>query len=219
MPFGLTNAPATFQRMMNEILAAFLRSFVQVYLDDIIIYSKSLEQHVEHLRKVLECLRKNKLFAKPSKCMFAQSEVEFCGFLVSNKGIRTQPEKIGLIKEWPTPKDTSDLKSFLGLCGFYQRFIPGYASIVACLTSLYKKNTTWKWTTEEQSAFDRIKTELAHAVSLAYPDFSKKFIIHLDASKLALGAPLSQDTEDGQLRLLSCTSRKFNIHELNYPVH
>jgi len=148
--------------------------------------------------------------------MFAQSEVEFCGFLVSKKGIMTQPEKISLIKEWPTPKDTSDLKSFLGLCGLYQRFIPGYASIVACLTSLYKKNTTWKWTAEEQLVFDRIKAELANAVSLAYPDFSKKFIIHLDASKLALGATLSQD---GQLRLLSCTSRKFNVHELNYPVH
>ena len=219
MPFGLTNAPATFQRMMNGILAPFLRSFAQVYLDDIIIFSVDLQTHVGHLTKILDVLRKNKLYCKLSKCTFAQTEVEFCGFLVSKKGIRTHPEKIQLIQNWPVPKEISDLKSFLGLCGFYQRFIPRYAALIACLTSLYKKNAQWKWTQTEDLAFSTVKKELASAVSLAYPDFSRKFIIHLDASKLALGATLSQEADDGQLRLLSCTSRKFNVHELNYPVH
>ena len=219
MPFGLTNAPATFQRMMNGILAPYLRSFAQVYLDDIIIYSKDVETHVEHLKKILDVLRKNRLFCKLSKCTFAQTEVEFCGFLVSKTGIRTHPEKITLIQHWPSPKDVSDLKSFLGLCGFYQRFIPRYAAIIACLTSLYKKTSQWKWTSVEEAAFSKIKNELATAVALMYPDFSKQFIIHLDASNLALGATLSQEADDGQLRLLSCTSRKFNVHEVNYPVH
>ena len=145
MPFGLTNAPATFQRMMNGILAPYLRSFAQVYLDDIIIYSKNVETHVDHVRKVLKLLRKNKLFCKLTKCTFAKDEVEFCGFLVSKHGIRTQPEKVQLIQKWPTPKDVSELKSFLGLCGFYQRFIPKYAATIACLTNLYKKDTRWTW--------------------------------------------------------------------------
>lgn len=219
MPFGLTNAPATFQRMMNGILAPYLRSFAQVYLDDIIIYSKNVETHVDHVRKVLKLLRKNKLFCKLKKCTFAKDEVEFCGFLVSKHGIRTQPEKVQLIQKWPTPKDVSELKSFLGLCGFYQRFIPKYAATIACLTNLYKKDTRWTWSKDTENAFTTIKTELANAVSLAYPDFTKTFIVHLDASKLALGATLSQEADDGQLRLLNCTSRKFNVHELNYPVH
>jgi len=178
-----------------------------------------LESHVEHLRKILDTLRKNRLFCKLSKCLFAQGEVEFCGFLVSQKGIRTHPEKVHLIQNWPVSNDISDLKSFLGLCGFYQRFIPHYAAVIACLTDLYKKNVQWKWTHEQDTAFVQIKNALANAVALAYPDFSKKFIIHLDASKLALGATLSQEADDGQLRLLNCTSRKFNVHELNYPVH
>ena len=118
MPFGLTNAPATFQRMMNNVLAPYLCSFAQVYLDDIIIYSSDFETHVTHIRKVFELLRKNKLFCKLSKCTFARDEVEFCGFLVSKHGIRTQPEKVQLIQNWPTPKGVSELKSFLGLCGF-----------------------------------------------------------------------------------------------------
>jgi len=156
MPFGLTNAPATFQRMMNGILAPFLRSFAQVYLDDIIIFSVDLQTHVGHLTKILDVLRKNKLYCKLSKCTFAQTEVEFCGFLVSKKGIRTHPEKIQLIQNWPVPKEISDLKSFLGLCGFYQRFIPRYAALIACLTSLYKKNAQWKWTQTEDLAFSWI---------------------------------------------------------------
>ena len=185
---------------MEFLLHSFVHSLRSTW-DDIIIFSVDLQTHVGHLTKILDVLRKNKLYCKLSKCTFAQTEVEFCGFLVSKKGIRTHPEKIQLIQNWPVPKEISDLKSFLGLCGFYQRFIPRYAALIACLTSLYKRNAQWKWTQTEDLAFSTVKKELASAVSLTYPDFSQKFIIHLDASKLALGATLSQEADDGQLRL------------------
>ena len=123
MPFGLTNAPATFQRTMNLIMQKH-RIYADVYLDDIIIHSASLEEHAEHLTAILADLRSEKLFAKSKKCEFAKSQIEFCGFVVSEKGISTQPSKIQAINDWPTPKSVADLKSFLDLCGFYQRFIP-----------------------------------------------------------------------------------------------
>ena len=131
----------------------------------------------------------------------------------------TQPEKIDLIKNWPVPKTVEELKSFLGLVGFYQRFIPRYSSTIACLTQLYRKDVQFLWTDECQQAFGKIKDELANAVELAFPDVDKQFIVHLDASNLALGATLRQEASDGTLRLVNCTSRKFNDAEKKYPMH
>ena len=133
MPFGLANAPATFQCTMDHLLHEF-RSFCHAYLDDIVIYSNSLEEHLTHLTQVLQKLREENFYAKTSKCSFAQNEIEYCGFIVGRGGIRTQPEKIQAVYDWKPPTNVKEIRSFLGLTGFYQRFIEGYAKIVSPLT-------------------------------------------------------------------------------------
>ena len=218
MPFGLTNAPATFQRMMNQIMQKH-REFADVYLDDIIIHSRSLEEHAAHIAAVLETLREEKLFAKLRKCEFARNSIEFCGHIVSEKGISTMPTKLKSIEDWPVPKNPSDIKSFLGLCGFYQKFIRRYADITVPLTELLKKSVKWKWGQEQQQSFEELKSALLKSAELAYPNWSEPFVVHLDASKFAIGATLSQKDTEENLRLLACTSRKMNPAEQNYPTH
>ncbi|MGV1089522.1 MAG: reverse transcriptase domain-containing protein, partial [Mycobacterium sp.] len=218
MPFGLCNAPSTFQRTMNNLLQD-CRSFARVYIDDIVIYSRTLEEHVEHVRKVLEKLRQEKFYARRKKCSFAQQEIEFCGFLVNREGIFTHPEKIKHVKEWPMPKNVKDVRSFIGLAGFYQRFVPNFANLAGPLTALFKKNVSFKWTHVEQTALDKLKAGLIAHTQLAYPDFSRQFVLHMDASKTAVGATLSQPDDNGDLRLVTCVSRKLNDAERNYPTH
>ena len=133
MPFGLCNAPSTFQRVMNNLLAD-CRHFAEVYIDDIVIFSRTLEEHLQHLRTVLSKLRAEKLYAKKKKCTFGQLEIEFCGFLVNREGAKTHPDKVKSITDWPTPKNAKDIRSFLGLAGFYQRFLKNFANKAAPLT-------------------------------------------------------------------------------------
>ncbi|KAL0282359.1 UNVERIFIED_CONTAM: Retrovirus-related Pol polyprotein from transposon [Sesamum angustifolium] len=157
MPFGLTNAPATFSTLMNQVLHGFLNEFVVVYLDDIVVYSGTLAEHVEHLRQVLTRLREHELYAKVSKCSFAQESISFLGHIVERGRIRMDPKKVQAIEEWRPPSDVHDLRSFLGLANYYRRFVKGYSEIARPLTDLLKKTETWDWTPQCQVAFDNLK--------------------------------------------------------------
>ena len=157
MPFGLTNAPATFMRLMQEVFRPLLDRCVVVYLDDILVYSRSAEEHERHLRQVLDLLRQHQLYGKLSMSEFARSAVEYLGHIVSDQGVTVEPKKIEAIKNWPPPKDKHQLMQFLGLSNYYRRYVRGHAAICAPLTDLLKKENEWKWSTEQETAFQELK--------------------------------------------------------------
>jgi transposase InsO family protein len=193
MPFGLTGAPATFQDFMNHILSPHLRKCVVVFLDDILVYSDTLEHHVNHLEQVFKILMQNQLKLKQSKCRFAQDKLEFLGHVISAKGIATDPTKVEVIRNWPTPSCVKDVRSFLGIAGYYRRFVAGYGLICKPLTNLLKKDHIFVWTSDTQQAFDTLKAALVQAPVLAIPDFTKQFVIETDASGVGIGAVLQQE--------------------------
>jgi len=218
MPFGLTNAPSVFQRFINHVLRDFLDKFVVVYLDDILIYSKSLEEHVKHVSSVLEKLKEHSLVAKLEKCVFHVPEVEFLGHIVSGNGLRTDPRKIEAVKDWPVPSKVKELQSFLGFCNYYRRFIKGFAIIAAPLHSLLSKGKRFIWNKEHQEAFNRLKILLTSAPILALPNPNEKYYLETDASHFALGCVLSQKGDDGVLHPISYYSRSFSKAERNYSI-
>ena len=193
MPFGLTNAPSTFMRLMNHVLRAFIGKFVVVYFDDILIYSKSLDEHIEHVHLVLGVLRKDCLYANIKKCSFCTHKLVFLGFVVSMKGIEVDEEKVKAIKEWPTPKGVGDVRSFHGLASFYRRFVRDFSTITATLTEVIKKNVGFKWGEAQEQAFNMLKDKLTSSPLLTLPNFSKTFEIECDASGMGIGAVLMQD--------------------------
>jgi RNase H-like domain found in reverse transcriptase/Reverse transcriptase (RNA-dependent DNA polymerase)/Aspartyl protease/Zinc knuckle len=218
MPFGLTNAPATFQRLMDSLFSGLIGKSVVVYLDDLNIYSKTFEDHLEHLQEVFNILQKAGLKLKPQKCVFAQKNLKFLGYVVGEHGISTDPAKIEVVKTFPVPKNLRQLRGFLGLASYYRRFVEGFTKIAAPLNELLKKKVRYKWTGTQQQAFERLKAHLTSAPILAYPDFEKEFILFTDASDLALGAILSQVDQKGHERVIAYASRTLAPAEKNYSV-
>ena len=163
MPFGLTNAPATFQALMNNILRPYLDQFVVVYLDDICIYSKTPEEHLQHVDKVLALLEQHQLYIGLDKCAFGHAEMGFLGHVISKDGVKVDPRKVQAVTEWPTPSNVKDIRSFLGLTGYYRRFIKHYAHLALPLTELTKKENGWKWTASEEAAFQGLKEAVTSA--------------------------------------------------------
>lgn len=218
LPFGLTNAPGTFMHLMHETFREYLDDFVLVFLDDILIYSKTLEEHEVHVRKVLERLRKSKLFAKESKCEFFRTEVEFLGHHVGRDGVRMMEDKIKAVGEWPAPKNARDVRAFLGTAGYYRKFIRDFSRIAAPLTELTKGSVKFDWASQHQTAFTELKTAMQTAPVLALPDPKLPYVVHTDASGFAVGAVLMQDQGKG-LQPIAFLSKKMLDAETRYPVH
>jgi len=192
MAFGLTGAPNTFQQAMNLTLAPLLRKCVIVFFDDILVFSPTYEQHLIDLRKVFELLQSEHWHIKLSKCRFAQQKLSYLGHIISSEGIATDPAKVEAIVTWPTPSNVSELRSFLGLAGFYRKFIRHFAVVAKPLTNLLKKGTYFIWTSDHQLAFDTLKQAMSSFPVLAIPDFTKPFAIETDASNNGVGAVLLQ---------------------------
>jgi len=215
MPFGLKNAPATFQRLMNTVLVGMQGIKCFVYLDDIVIYGASLEEHNRRLTEVLERLRKNKLKLQPDKCEFLRKEVTYLGHIVTENGIRPDPSKITAVKNFPVPTKLKEVQAFIGLAGYYRKFIDNFSKIAKPLTLLTRKESTFAWNEEQQRAFEILKEKLITAPVLIYPDFNRKFVVTTDASGYAIGAVLSQG-DAGKEKPVAYASRVLNKAERNY---
>ncbi|GJT62018.1 hypothetical protein Tco_1005551, partial [Tanacetum coccineum] len=214
MPFGLTNAPAVFMDLMNRVCKPYLDKFVIVFIDDILIYSKNKGEHEEHLKLNLELLKKEELYAKFSKCEFWIPKVQFLGHVIDSKGIHVDPAKIESIKDWASPKSATEIRQFLGLAGYYRRFIEGFSKIAKPMTKLTQKNVKFDWGEKEEAAFQLIKQKLCSAPILALPKGSENFIVYCDASHKGLGAVLMQNE-----KVIAYASRQLKIHEKNYTTH
>ena len=218
MPFGLCNAPATCMRYMQHVLRDYLDKFVIVYLDDVLIFSRK-EDHAEKVRLVLEKLLEANLKLKRKKCVFGTSSVEYLGHVISKDGVAMDPKKVKSILEWPRPKSVTDVRSFLGMVGYYRKFLKHFAEISAPLVELTKKGVPWSWDATQQYAFDALKEMLTDAPTLLIPDTTpgQSFVIHTDASDFAVGAVLLQDQGQG-LQPCGFYSKKLNRAEKNYSV-
>ncbi|GJR28724.1 putative nucleotidyltransferase, ribonuclease H [Tanacetum coccineum] len=214
MPFGLTNAPTVFMDLMNRIFHEYLDKFVIVFIDDILVYSKSEEEHEQHLRIVLEILRQKKLYAKFSKCEFWLQQVAFLGHIVSADGIIMDPSKVEAITKWPRPTTVTEVRSFLGLAGYYRRFVEGFSRLALPLTQLMRKGEKFVWTDERQESFEELKRRLVSAPILTLPSGSGGFQIYSDASKKGLGCVLMQHG-----KVIAYASRQLKPYEVNYPTH
>lgn len=228
MPFGATNAPATFQRLMENVLGELNMSWCMVYLDDIIIFSTTPEQHLERLEAVFQKLAKAGLKLKPSKCSFFKKEIAYLGHVVSKEGVSTCSKKVEAVKNWPTPTTVSDVRSFLGFVGFYRRFIKDFSKTAEPIRQLMQglesqskrtaKKTPVMWGEDQAVAFQKLKDCLCSAPVLAYPDYTLPFVVHTDSSTSGLGAILYQ-VQDGHKRVVSYASRSVSKAESNYPAH
>ncbi|GJV34473.1 putative reverse transcriptase domain-containing protein [Tanacetum coccineum] len=214
MPFGLTNAPAVFMDLMNRVCKPYLDKFVIVFIDDILIYSKNKQEHEEHLKLILELLKKEELYAKFSKCEFWIPKVQFLGHVIDSQGIHVDPAKIESIKDWASPKSPTEIRQFLGLAGYYRRFIKGFSKIAKPMTKLTQKKVKFVWGDKQEAAFQLLKQNLCSAPILALPGGSEDFIAYCDASKKGLGAVLMQ-----RENVISYVSRQLKIHEKNYTTH
>ena len=214
MPFGLCNAPATFERLMEQVLSGLPLSTALVYLDDVLVPARTFADQISNLRQVFQRFRNAHLKLSPKKCSLFQKEVKYLGHIVSSKGIATDPEKVEAVQSWPTPTDSKEVRSFVGLCSYYRKFIPDFANIAHPLHQCAEK---FNWTAEVEAAFNQLKQALTEAPVLGYPSLDGQFILDTDASNLAIGAVLSQ-VQDGVERVLAYYSRSLDQAEKNYCV-
>ena len=215
LPFGLCNAPSTFQRLMELVLADLQWMTCLVYLDDIIVFGRSFEEHVSRLGEVLGRLKAANLKVKPTKCTLFSKQVSYLGHIISEEGVGTDPAKIETVRSWPAPTCVAEVRSFVGLASYYRRFIAGFAAIAQPLHKLTEKNSTFQWDTACQEAFDTLKQKLITAPILAYPDPAKQFVLDTDASDQGIGAVLSQ-VHGEQERVVAYASRSLSRSERNY---
>jgi hypothetical protein len=212
--FGLTNAPALFMDLMNRVFQPYLDKFVVVFIDDILVYSNSFEEHEEHLRQTLQTLRDHQLYAKLSKCEFWLKRVTFLGHVISVEGVFVDPQKVEAVLKWERPTSVTEIRSFLGLAGYYRRFIEGFSLIATPLTQLTRKNKKWVWLEECEKSFQELKRRLTTAPVLALPLGTEGFVVYSDASGKGLGCVLMQHG-----KVIAYASRQLKTHEVNYPVH
>ena len=218
MPFGLCNAPATFQRLMDCVLAGLPWSSCLVHIDDAIIIGRSFEEHLHHLQQVLDRLKSAGLKITPQKCHFLQHEVSFLGHIVSTRGVSPDPSKTSKIREWPTPTSVQEVQPFLGLANYYRPFTKDFATIAKPLHQTTEQKKPFNWTSECEQAFVKLKNFLTTAPILALPDWNKPFIMDTDASETGIGAVLCQCDSDGTEHVIAYASRLLTKPERNYCV-
>ncbi|GJU05695.1 putative reverse transcriptase domain-containing protein [Tanacetum coccineum] len=214
MPFGLTNAPAIFMDLMNRVCKPYLDKFVIVFIDDILIYSKNKEEHGKHLKTILNLLRSEKLYAKFSKCFFWLDSVQFLGHVIDSNGVHVDPAKIEAIKNWAAPTTPTEVRQFLGLAGYYRRFIKEFSLISKPLTKLTQKNKPYVWGNDEEEAFQTLKLKLCSAPILSLPEGSEDFVVFYDASLKGFGAVLMQ-----REKVIAYASRQLRKNEENFMTH
>nr|GFA79777.1 putative reverse transcriptase domain-containing protein [Tanacetum cinerariifolium] len=214
MPFGLINAPAVFMDLMNRVCKPYLDRFMIVFIDDILIYSKSRKEHERHLKLIMRLLKKEELYAEFSKCKFWLSKVQFLGYVIDSEGIHVDPAKIESIKDWASPKTPTEIRQFLGLAGYYQRFIEGFLKIARPMTKPTQKSVKFDWGEKVEAAFQLLKQKLCSALILALPEGSENFVVYCDASHKGLGAVLMQKEE-----VIAYTSCQLKVYEKNNTTH
>ncbi|KAK4309250.1 hypothetical protein Pmani_007956 [Petrolisthes manimaculis] len=217
MPFGLCNAPGCFERLMEKVLEGMQWKKALVYLDDVIVFGRTFEEELGRLEEVLQRLRDANLKLSPKKCLFFQHEVPFLGHIVGKDGVRTDPLKVTAVKEWPVPTSVAEVRSFVGLCTYYRRFVKGFASVAAPLHQLTRKGAHFQWNEACQHAFEDLKQALMEAPVLPYPDPGNRYLLDTDASAEGVGAVLSQ-VREGQEHVIAYYSAKFSQPERNYCV-
>ena len=217
MPFGLHSAPATFQRLLDQIIGPRLEPRAFAYLDDIIVLGSTFEEHLDNLREVLQRLRAAGLRLNKEKCQFGRTELQYLGHTVTEQGVATDPEKVQAIARIPAPTNLRELRRFLGMVSWYRRFIPRFTDIAAPLNRLLQKKVRWTWGEEEETAFETLRQQLATAPVLACPDFTQPFTLQTDASNEGLGAVQTQDVNSEE-RVIAYASRTLNAAERNYSV-
>ncbi len=219
MPFGLSNSPAVFQALVNDVLRDMVDQFIYVYLDDILIFSSSLQEHVQHVRQVLQRLLENGLFVKAEKCEFHAQSVTFLGYVVSSEGMRMDPDKVKAVVDWPTPDSRKALQRFLGFANFYRRFIRNFSQLAAPLTALTSTKTAFRWSEAAEAAFTNLKSRFVSAPILIAPDPTRQFVVEVDASEVGVGAVLSQrSSSDDKMHPCAYFSHRLSSAEHNYDI-
>ena len=208
MPFGFTNAPTAFMDLINRVFQPYLNRFILVFIDDILVYSGNPEEHSEHLRIVLQTLKERQLYAKLSKCQFWLDKVTFLGHVISAEGVSMDPQKIEVVVNWKPPKNVSKVRSFLGLVGYYKKFVEGFSKIAAPLTKLTRKDVKYDWVDTCQQSFEELKGRLTLAPVLALPNGRYGFMVYSDASRQGLGCVLMQND-----KVIAYASRQLKKHE------
>lgn len=222
MPFGLRNAPAIFQRLMQQALAGLKdedgSEFVSVFIDDLVVYSKTWQDHLRHLALVITRLLERGLMLRPLKCHFIRQEVQFLGHVLTPQGLKTSEQHVRAVREFKVPANVREVRQFLGLASYYRRFIPSFARIAHPLHGLTRKGALFDWSSECQGSFDSLKKKLTEAPVLSFPKFDREFTLETDASGLGLGAVLSQVQEDDRLHPVAFASRALSPSERNYGI-